>query len=95
MLALNDTANRPDQDERRDRRARRAERRRRLQERTFDTSVPSPCIAVCQLDPKTDLCIGCRRHVDEIREWPIMTAEEKRATLDRIEARKKAEDGEG
>lgn len=95
MLALNDTANRPDQDERRDRRARRAERRRRLQARAFDTSVPSPCIAVCQLDPKTDLCIGCRRHVDEIREWPIMTAEEKRATLDRIEARKQADGDEG
>ncbi len=94
MLALSDTANRPDPDDRQARRARRAERRRRVQERRFDTSVPSPCIAVCQLDPKTDLCIGCRRHVDEIREWPIMTAEEKRATLDRIAARKKAEGAE-
>jgi predicted Fe-S protein YdhL (DUF1289 family) len=70
------------------RRARRAERRRRVQAREFDDSVPSPCIAVCQLDSRTDLCIGCQRSVDEIREWPIMTAAEKQATLDRIEERK-------
>lgn len=70
------------------RQARRAERRRRARAREFDTSIPSPCIAVCQLDSKTDLCIGCQRHVDEIRDWPVMTAEEKRATLARIEGRK-------
>jgi len=75
------------------RRARRAERRRRARARQFDTSVPSPCIAVCQLDPVTDLCIGCCRHVDEIRDWPIMTAEEKQATLARIDARKAADGG--
>lgn len=74
------------------RRERRAERRRRVRERRFDTTVPSPCISVCQLDPGTDLCIGCHRHVDEIRDWPIMTAEEKRDTLDRVAARGPAKD---
>ncbi|WP_340116818.1 DUF1289 domain-containing protein [Pelagibius sp. 7325] len=59
----------------------RRERRRERPQRVFDTSVPSPCIAVCQVDPRSDLCIGCRRHIDEIREWPIMTAEQKRAVL--------------
>lgn len=77
-----------DTPERQARRARRSERRRRVQAREFDTSVESPCIAVCQLDSATDLCIGCQRHVDEIRDWPIMTADEKQATLDRIEKRK-------
>ena len=57
------------------------ERRRARPQRIFDTSVPSPCIAVCQVDPRSNLCIGCRRHIDEIREWPIMTAEQKRAVL--------------
>lgn len=57
------------------------ERRRARPQRVFDTSVPSPCIAVCQVDPRSNLCIGCRRHIDEIREWPIMTAEQKRAVL--------------
>src|SRR3546814_5442834 len=54
-------------------------RRRARPQRVFDTSVPSPCIAVCKVDPASNLCIGCRRHVDEIREWPIMTAEQKLA----------------
>lgn len=75
-----------DRDERRT--ARRAERRRRVRERVFDDSVPSPCISVCQLDSANDLCLGCLRHIDEIRDWPVMTAEEKREVLERIEARK-------
>jgi predicted Fe-S protein YdhL (DUF1289 family) len=66
---------------------RRAERRRRVRERTFDTTVASPCIAICQLGPD-DLCVGCLRSMDEIRDWPIMTAEEKRTVLANIEARK-------
>jgi predicted Fe-S protein YdhL (DUF1289 family) len=66
---------------------RRAERRRRVRERTFDTAVASPCIAICQLGPD-DLCVGCLRSMDEIRDWPIMTAEEKRTVLANIEARK-------
>lgn len=73
------------------RRKRRQERRRRAQARQFDTSVPSPCIAVCELEEGTSLCLGCRRHVDEIRDWPVMTADEKEATLSRIEARKAAD----
>jgi predicted Fe-S protein YdhL (DUF1289 family) len=73
------------------RRKRRRERRRRARARQFDTSVPSPCIAVCELEESTNLCLGCRRHVDEIRDWPIMTVEEKKATLSRIDARKAAD----
>ncbi|MGF1631761.1 MAG: DUF1289 domain-containing protein [Kiloniellaceae bacterium] len=70
-----------------DREARRQRRRARPQ-RVFDTSVPSPCIAVCQVDPRSDLCIGCRRHIDEIRDWPIMTADQKRAVLAALPSRR-------
>ena len=63
-------------------------RRRARPQRVFDTSVPSPCIAVCQVDPRSNLCIGCRRHIDEIRNWPIMTAEQKRAVLAALPARR-------
>jgi predicted Fe-S protein YdhL (DUF1289 family) len=73
---------------------RRAERRRnRKRSRrapSFDTSVPSPCISVCQVDNATGCCIGCYRSIDEIREWPILTADEKQAALARIAARKAA-----
>ncbi|MGF1612265.1 MAG: DUF1289 domain-containing protein [Kiloniellales bacterium] len=64
--------------------------RRRARARRFDTSVPSPCIAVCQIDDDSGCCIGCFRDIDEIRDWPIMTAEEKRAVLARVAARKAA-----
>lgn len=64
--------------------------RRRARARNFDTTIPSPCISVCQLDDATGCCIGCFRSIDEIREWPIMTAEEKTGALARIAARKAA-----
>ncbi len=63
-------------------------RRRRRPQRVFDTSVPSPCISVCQVDPRSSRCIGCLRHVDEIRNWPILTAEQKRAILAELPQRK-------
>ena len=71
-----------------DRQRRRERRRARLREARFDTTIPSPCISVCQIDDATECCIGCLRSIDEIRDWPIMTAEEKTATLERIAGRR-------
>lgn len=68
-------------------------RRRRRQQRVFDNSVPSPCISVCQVDDANDLCIGCFRHIDEIRDWPILSAEEKKAVLARCAGRRQAGSG--
>ncbi len=70
-----------------DQQSRRAERRRRVREGLFDTSIPSPCIAVCQMDAGNRHCIGCKRSLDEIRDWMIMTADEKQAVLDRIHSK--------
>ncbi len=68
--------------------ARRRPGGRQRRRREFDTSVPSPCITVCQVDDATGCCIGCYRSIDEIREWPILSADEKRAVLARIAERK-------
>ncbi len=76
-----------------ERQRRRAERRARLHAQVFDVSVPSPCIAVCQMDEASRFCIGCARTLDEIRDWMIMTADEKRAALARIAAAKAAGPG--
>jgi uncharacterized protein len=65
------------------RRQRREARRRML----FDTSVPSPCVSVCRLDDATGYCLGCRRTIDEIRDWIIMTPAQKQAVLARIAER--------
>jgi uncharacterized protein len=44
----------------------------------------SPCIAVCRLDPKTGLCIGCGRSIDEIAQWPDLDEEARQRILDRL-----------
>lgn len=76
-----------------ERQRRRAERRARLRAQVFDTSVPSPCVAICQMDEGNRFCIGCGRTLDEIRDWMIMTADEKRAALARIAAARAAGSG--
>lgn len=60
---------------------------RRLRARQFDDSVPSPCVQICRYDGG-DLCVGCLRSPDEIRDWMIMTRAEKLAVLERIEQRR-------
>jgi predicted Fe-S protein YdhL (DUF1289 family) len=34
-------------------------------------NVESPCIKMCRIEH--NLCVGCKRSLDEIREWSIMT----------------------
>jgi len=50
----------------------------------IDTTVPSPCLAVCQVRKGDDVCVGCLRTMDEIRNWMVMSAAEKQAVLDRL-----------
>jgi predicted Fe-S protein YdhL (DUF1289 family) len=45
---------------------------------------PSPCNDLCRIDPQTGLCEGCGRTLDEISEWGYMTAEQKRAVIERL-----------
>jgi len=39
--------------------------------------VESPCKNVCELDPNTGLCLGCKRTVDEIQNWNLKDNNEK------------------
>lgn len=54
------------------------------------TRVPTPCIRVCVLDPKTDLCRGCFRSKDEIAGWLTMS-QAQRAAVNEIAAGRKTE----
>jgi predicted Fe-S protein YdhL (DUF1289 family) len=65
-------------------RLRRREERRRL----LASGPPSPCISVCQIDPVTGWCVGCRRTIDEIRDWIISTPDERQRILDHLALRK-------
>jgi len=53
--------------------------------------VPSPCVSVCRMDPRTQLCEGCFRTLDEIAAWSRMGDEEKREVW-RMLARRALED---
>ncbi len=44
-------------------------------------SQDTPCIAVCMIDPRTNLCFGCGRTLPEIARWGQMSAEERRALM--------------
>jgi len=51
-------------------------------------TVPSPCIDVCKLSPVTDLCLGCFRNKQEIRDWKDADDHQKRAILERAQNRR-------
>ncbi|MES1927224.1 DUF1289 domain-containing protein [Salinisphaera sp. T31B1] len=44
-------------------------------------AVASPCIDICKLDRKTDLCVGCLRTATEIRQWRRLSDSRRRRIL--------------
>ena len=42
---------------------------------------PSPCNGICRIDPVSNGCLGCKRTLREIADWPMLDAREKRAVL--------------
>ncbi len=51
------------------------------------TAVPSPCISICQMSPKSGLCTGCLRTIDEIANWSTLDDKEKLVILKLVEDR--------
>lgn len=47
--------------------------------------VKSPCIKDCNFDEVSNICLGCKRTIEEFRAWRGMSDEEKQEVLDRIE----------
>lgn len=53
-------------------------------------SVPenlSPCIGLCKLD-EDEFCLGCRRHIEEIKDWGLIGLEAQRKILALLPARR-------
>jgi predicted Fe-S protein YdhL (DUF1289 family) len=50
-------------------------------------TVASPCIDDCRLDAR-DVCVGCRRSLEEIVAWGRLSDPEKRRILAALPARK-------
>lgn len=55
-----------------------------MSEHANEAEPESPCIAVCVPDPVSGYCLGCFRTLDEIAAWPEMSADEKRAVLEKL-----------
>ena len=55
----------------------------------MSTPVSSPCVRLCTLN-EADVCVGCGRTLDDIRDWQAMPDDAKRACVDRAHARLKA-----
>lgn len=51
-------------------------------------AVRSPCVKVCQMDPVTQLCLGCCRTQDERDWWVAYTDVQQRDVLQRCEQRR-------
>ncbi len=52
-----------------------------------DEFVPSPCVAICEMDADLRMCVGCLRTLDELRLWSTLDNAGKRAVWQRIETR--------
>jgi predicted Fe-S protein YdhL (DUF1289 family) len=50
--------------------------------------IENPCISVCKFSG--ELCVGCGRNKDEIRQWKRMKKSERKAALKMAEQRLKS-----
>ena len=53
------------------------------------SSMLTPCIKVCVIDPRSGLCIGCARSLAEIGRWASFTDSERKALMFELKDRKK------
>ncbi len=63
-------------------------RRRQKQRPMIDHTVVSPCIGVCWLNEDNGWCEGCLRSADEIRDWLIMSRDQKLELLQQLAERR-------
>ena len=49
--------------------------------------IKSPCINICKMNPQTKLCEGCKRTIEEIASWSMLTDEEKAIIIQELRLR--------
>lgn len=52
-----------------------------------NAAMETPCIEICEIDPRSGLCRGCGRKLEEIARWSSMSADERRAIMTLLPAR--------
>jgi len=53
-------------------------------------SIASPCTKVCTIDPRTKLCHGCGRTLNEIGGWMSLTDSERQRIMAELPQRLRA-----
>lgn len=44
----------------------------------------TPCISVCKIDPVTQICIGCKRTLEEVRDWTSFSSQQRLEVMQRL-----------
>jgi len=52
------------------------------------TTIPSPCINWCDINPENGFCRGCYRTLAEIADWSDLSNPEKLEIWSKLKARK-------
>lgn len=50
-------------------------------------SPSTPCVNICVIDPRSSLCIGCGRTIDEIARWAVLDEPVRKAIMAGLSAR--------
>jgi uncharacterized protein len=53
-----------------------------------EAPLETPCIEICEIDAVSGLCIGCGRSLEEIARWGELSAEQRRAIMAVLPARR-------
>jgi len=51
------------------------------------STLVTPCVQICVIDPLSGLCIGCGRTGEEIAAWPTLDETQRRSIMARLDAR--------
>ncbi len=49
--------------------------------------IQSPCIDICTIDPRTQLCMGCGRTLDEVAAWSTIGEARRAQVMQALPAR--------
>jgi len=50
-------------------------------------AIETPCTKICVVDPRSGLCVGCGRSLDEIGRWTVLTDDERRRIMAQLSRR--------
>lgn len=48
----------------------------------------TPCISVCRLNPERTACVGCKRTLQELQDWVILSDKQREIIMDDIRKRR-------